>query len=125
MVLSSDVFFSNQKTAYEGRVSDWSSDVCSSDLQESGVDLRTRLAVAKIVLGGSRRHPIQASVLQRLQPSITLPRAGPPIQLLMHLEAALKRHNRPDRKRVGSGTGESVRVELGGRRYNKKNNETK
>src|SRR3546814_8175272 len=26
-------FFVNQKTAYEMRISDWSSDVCSSDLQ--------------------------------------------------------------------------------------------
>src|SRR3546814_1815119 len=28
-------FFFKQKTAYEMRISDWSSDVCSSDLQES------------------------------------------------------------------------------------------
>src|SRR3546814_3274991 len=27
-----DIFFFNQKTAYEMRLSDWSSDVCSSDL---------------------------------------------------------------------------------------------
>src|SRR3546814_7979109 len=27
------VFFCKQKTAYEMRISDWSSDVCSSDLQ--------------------------------------------------------------------------------------------
>src|SRR3546814_6973948 len=27
------VFFFKQKTAYESRISDWSSDVCSSDLQ--------------------------------------------------------------------------------------------
>src|SRR3546814_7959696 len=27
------VFFFNQKTAYEMRISDWSSDVCSSDLR--------------------------------------------------------------------------------------------
>src|SRR3546814_6181828 len=27
-------FFFNQKTAYELRISDWSSDVCSSDLDE-------------------------------------------------------------------------------------------
>src|SRR3546814_2380456 len=27
-------FFFKQKTAYEMRISDWSSDVCSSDLQE-------------------------------------------------------------------------------------------
>src|SRR3546814_16552509 len=29
----SSVFFFKQKTAYEMRISDWSSDVCSSDLQ--------------------------------------------------------------------------------------------
>src|SRR3546814_6299815 len=29
-------FFFKQKTAYEMRISDWSSDVCSSDLTESG-----------------------------------------------------------------------------------------
>src|SRR3546814_4989722 len=28
-------FFFKQKTAYEMRISDWSSDVCSSDLQQS------------------------------------------------------------------------------------------
>src|SRR3546814_4663748 len=28
-------FFFKQKTAYEMRISDWSSDVCSSDLRES------------------------------------------------------------------------------------------
>src|SRR3546814_2915139 len=30
------VFFFKQKTAYEMRISDWSSDVCSSDLRSSG-----------------------------------------------------------------------------------------
>src|SRR3546814_990878 len=29
-------FFFKQKTAYEMRISDWSSDVCSSDLTQSG-----------------------------------------------------------------------------------------
>src|SRR3546814_1857265 len=29
-------FFFKQKTAYEMRISDWSSDVCSSDLQQIG-----------------------------------------------------------------------------------------
>src|SRR3546814_8422258 len=36
-------FFFNQKTAYEMRISDWSSDVCSSDLVE-GVAYRIALA---------------------------------------------------------------------------------
>src|SRR3546814_12970918 len=31
-------FFFKQKTAYEMRISDWSSDVCSSDLQRRGED---------------------------------------------------------------------------------------
>src|SRR3546814_5709881 len=31
-------FFFRQKTAYEMRISDWSSDVCSSDLQEVAMD---------------------------------------------------------------------------------------
>src|SRR3546814_7621456 len=34
------VFFFKQKTAYEMRISDWSSDVCSSDLQENQQDRR-------------------------------------------------------------------------------------
>src|SRR3546814_1445525 len=36
-VLSRVVFFYKQKTAYEMRISDWSSDVCSSDLGMAGV----------------------------------------------------------------------------------------
>src|SRR3546814_11687503 len=32
---SAVVFFFKQKTAYEMRISDWSSDVCSSDLEEA------------------------------------------------------------------------------------------
>src|SRR3546814_8232333 len=32
-ILSYMIFFFKQKTAYEMRISDWSSDVCSSDLQ--------------------------------------------------------------------------------------------
>src|SRR3546814_3446297 len=34
MYMSRSVFFFNQKTAYEMRISDWSSDVCSSDLRQ-------------------------------------------------------------------------------------------
>src|SRR3546814_10059336 len=32
------VFFSKRKTAYEMRISDWSSDVCSSDLRVPAID---------------------------------------------------------------------------------------
>src|SRR3546814_9569813 len=33
------LFFFKQKTAYEMRISDWSSDVCSSDLPEESVEV--------------------------------------------------------------------------------------
>src|SRR3546814_5298969 len=36
------VFFFKQKTAYEMRISDWSSDVCSSDLWIGWIDLHNR-----------------------------------------------------------------------------------
>src|SRR3546814_1305999 len=44
-------FFFKQKTAYEMRISDWSSDVCSSDLiaqdlEARAADLRTMIALA-------------------------------------------------------------------------------
>src|SRR3546814_4014927 len=37
--MSSLFFFFKQKTAYEMRISDWSSDVCSSDLLPEGITL--------------------------------------------------------------------------------------
>src|SRR3546814_11947075 len=37
-------FFFKQKTAYEVRISDWSSDVCSSDLKADGLRLSTGVA---------------------------------------------------------------------------------
>src|SRR3546814_11715638 len=53
-------FFFKQKTAYEMRISDWSSDVCSSDLavgRELGDDLaRRRAAEQHRHLVAERRH---------------------------------------------------------------------
>src|SRR3546814_10596858 len=46
------VFFFKQKTAYEMRISDWSSDVCSSDLSN----------IANNVIKGCRRQGILNSV---------------------------------------------------------------
>src|SRR3546814_18555245 len=47
-VMSSLVFFFKQKTAYEMRISDWSSDVCSSDLSDMA------LGSAQYALGQTR-----------------------------------------------------------------------
>src|SRR3546814_5954055 len=48
-------FFLKQKTAYEMRISDWSSDVCSSDLH-----------VARLVPRPARRHQVLAPILDPL-----------------------------------------------------------
>src|SRR3546814_1308480 len=46
-------FFFKQKTAYEMRISDWSSDVCSSDLFiATGAGAASRIAVGTGVVGG-------------------------------------------------------------------------
>src|SRR3546814_10674480 len=42
------VFFFKQKTAYEMRISDWSSDVCSSDLQRPTISRQAMPATAMI-----------------------------------------------------------------------------
>src|SRR3546814_2179011 len=44
-------FFFKQKTAYEMRISDWSSDVCSSDLPSS-----RRLRIARCVRSSNQRR---------------------------------------------------------------------
>src|SRR3546814_1066741 len=43
-------FFFKQKTAYEMRISDWSSDVCSSDLRVTDLYLRRGYYLAQAVL---------------------------------------------------------------------------
>src|SRR3546814_3579958 len=53
------VFFFKQKTAYEMRISDWSSDVCSSDLPEChnaayGDGERHKKPAPKITVGGKQ-----------------------------------------------------------------------
>src|SRR3546814_10364605 len=47
------VFFFKQKTAYEMRISDWSSDVCSSDL--SAAERRGDLEIGQALDPGTRR----------------------------------------------------------------------
>src|SRR3546814_8118390 len=61
MYLSYCVFF-KQKTAYEMRISDWSSDVCSSDLEIESAGLRLELRLGAhpaqdfLRIGQQREH---------------------------------------------------------------------
>src|SRR3546814_3951759 len=43
-------FFFKQKTAYELRISDWSSDVCSSDLKSSAIALISPCSAVRLKL---------------------------------------------------------------------------
>src|SRR3546814_6395438 len=49
-------FFFKQKTAYEMRISDWSSDVCSSDLVAGGLDRPSGGRAAPSLLRGGRHR---------------------------------------------------------------------
>src|SRR3546814_6458244 len=53
-------FFFKQKTAYEMRISDWSSDVCSSDLRLMVQLRRTRRRNAKCFANGGKTLPFTA-----------------------------------------------------------------
>src|SRR3546814_6681233 len=46
-----DIFFFKQKTAYEFRIMDWSSDLCSSDLKNIEAFLKLKLDGTKLVVG--------------------------------------------------------------------------
>src|SRR3546814_15352235 len=100
-------FFFKQKTAYEMRISDWSSDVCSSDLADvqrpdrqglSGLGIATWLLRSGVQQG------------QRIEGNLALLVGRDDHDA----RAAL------DRKSVVSGKSVSVRVDLGGRRFIKK-----
>src|SRR3546814_4443519 len=101
-------FFFKQKTAYEMRISDWSSDVCSSDL--SGL-VRDQVYAAVFGAGPAMDAFVVAfrilNFMRRLSAEGSFSMAFVPVLA-------------EDRKSVVEGTSVSVRVDLGGRRIIKK-----
>src|SRR3546814_11311130 len=91
-----------QKTAYEMRISDWSSDVCSSDL----ASFIAHAAAVGIAAGGHRRH------LRRIE---RLFRRRCPAEQPSGIGDHILRP-RPQRKSVVEGKSVSVRVNPGCRR---------
>src|SRR3546814_2946448 len=61
-------FFFKQKTAYEMRISDWSSDVCSSDLRRLPQKRRAAAALFIVVLVLERRIIDAVDPARRLAP---------------------------------------------------------
>src|SRR3546814_11723172 len=96
------------------RISDWSSDVCSSDLERKiphGL-LRGRQRPGRLAFVGgqelARHRALDAAALLGLIPGVR-----------QHAHRA-RQAEQADRKSVVEGQSESVRVDLGGRRIIKK-----
>src|SRR3546814_16072850 len=107
-------FFFKQQTAYELRISDWSSDVCSSDLRLDFLDGEARDRAGELgredgafVLVGILGKGNAVGETERRLDGISQP----------GLDAVA------DRKSVVKGKSVSVRVDLGGRRIIKKKNQ--
>src|SRR3546814_15594682 len=144
------IFFFKQKTAYEMRISDWSSDVCSSDLSSLGetisdaIVLRNdRPAVSALLANGSAQireetldRLIEASVQETAWQPALVARPVLPAGAVRKLAGFVADSRRPKlQSRSGrdahtakaarpagrrGGKVGSVRVDLGGRRRHKK-----
>src|SRR3546814_7518292 len=98
VILCVFLFFFKQKTAYEMRISDWSSDVCSSDL-------RARPAESISPSWCGRRAPARAE-----PPAAPQPRRGSRFRPL-RLSRIHRRGDHQDRQHRGEHQPEAVRSE--------------
>src|SRR3546814_9021896 len=108
-------FFFKQKTAYEMRISDWSSDVCSSDLAATDQMISEQTAERAEREVGTRmcgRSRLRRLFLDQFECGAR----DAETQGADFLDAGIDRH----RKRVVSGTRVSVLVDLGADRTVKK-----
>src|SRR3546814_6199639 len=106
-------FLLKRKTAYEMRISDWSSDVCSSDLGKIGHGDEPGAAGADHQRAGAdagHQHGGIGDHLGQHRGDQMLPDTG----------GRAEQIDQEDRKSVVEGTSVSVRVALGGRRIIKK-----
>src|SRR3546814_14992250 len=97
-------FFFKQKTSYDRRISDWSSDVCSSDLFLLLLPMHVLDDDAVLIVIKVHRRAALSAL--------------PVLDGLAGDQGAVSR----DRKSVVQGKSVSVRVALGGRRTMKKQN---
>src|SRR3546814_4371989 len=93
------VYLFKQKTAYEMRISDWSSDVCSSDLLAA---IDRRRAQLEAQLGRDRQLMDQIGDLQEafLNRLAALPEGRPPGESLRQVRWMLEEFRVSDRKSV-------------------------
>src|SRR3546814_16583444 len=110
-------FFFKQKTAYEMRISDWSSDVCSSDLNAATkptaiIAVSSELSCARAFHRSRTVAPSIVVMARKNENSAAVLRSTP--------SNSAPRMVAPDRRSVVQGKSVSVRVDLGGRRLIKK-----
>src|SRR3546814_10491280 len=103
MMLLLFLFFFKQKTAYEMRISDWSSDVCSSDLERDDVGVMALHRVTAI------------SPRPRSRSSSMVPPPGPSAPL-----SVIRRSRRSEERRVGNECVSTCRSRWS--QYHSKNN---
>src|SRR3546814_14699123 len=79
------IVFFKQKTAYEKRISDWSSDVCSSDLNPIAGAIDAGLAYAPWLAVALTLGAVAATLVERQRRAFDMktaaPSPGPPLQL--------------------------------------------
>src|SRR3546814_20059910 len=107
-------FFFKQKTAYEMRISDWSSDVCSSDLREAAerdrarfglqerLDSLTRLKNAIKRREGDIIRALDAD-FRKPEPEVRLTELFPVYQEISHARRNLKSWSKPHSVRGSLG----------------------
>src|SRR3546814_10391749 len=84
-------FFFKQKTAYEMRISDWSSDVCSSDLEQDQVTVLT------VAASEDDRRDRRLFHFQLLVDECLLGTRDPEMGRHLRINAHNRRHCQPDR----------------------------
>src|SRR3546814_18240839 len=106
------VFFFKKKTAYEMRISDWSSDVCSSDLaaiEKLKGDAIDEDAIAAL-LGASLVAPVLTAHPTEVRRKSVLDHKNRVAELMRMRDAGLDDTPRSEERRVGEGCCRTCRV---------------
>src|SRR3546814_10656587 len=79
------IFFFKQKTAYEMRISDWSSDVCSSDLERdqvmtTAIDRRCLSPKRQLLCSRENALRVASRIFDHSQGKVSILRTTDPLQ---------------------------------------------
>src|SRR3546814_11057138 len=131
MCVSFVSFFFKQKTAYEVRISDWSSDVCSSDLEGRGPCLatcrRTDLKDRRMEIGPIRNdddHRAAVDEIRQLWNADAGSADEDRLNALATLADEYDRKRQSEERRVGTESVSSQRSRWSSKHITKKRHET-